>query len=50
MSIMSVSEALGVAETIEIEVEHGYKPNRQQQALIALFKQVKKDIADKSRS
>jgi hypothetical protein len=47
---MTTSEALNVAETVEIEVEHGYKPNRQQQALIALFRQVKKDIAEKSRS
>ena len=45
---MTTSEALNVAETVEIEVEHGYKPNRQQQALIALFRQVKKDIAEKS--
>lgn len=47
--MMSVSEALGVAETIEIEIEHGYKPNRQQQALVALFRQVKKDLAEKAR-
>jgi hypothetical protein len=45
---MTTSEALNVAETVEIEVEHGYKPNRQQQALIALFRQVKKDLAEKA--
>ena len=28
---MSVSEAICIGETLEIEVEHGYKPNRQQQ-------------------
>jgi len=44
---MTVSEALNVAETIEIEVRHGYVPNRQQQALITLFRQVKKDQAIK---
>ena len=46
---MSVSEALNVAETVEIEIEHGYKPNRQQLALVALFKQVKRDLAEKAR-
>lgn len=48
--MMSTSEALNVAETIEIEIEHGYKPNRQQVALVVLYRQVKKDQADKSRT
>jgi hypothetical protein len=46
---MSVSEALCVGETVAIEVAHGYVPNRQQQALVALFQQVKRDLAEKAR-
>ena len=48
--MMSISEALNVAETVEIEIEHGYKANREQQALVALYRQVKKTNAERSRT
>ena len=46
---MSISEAICVGETIELQIEHVLKPNRQQLALVTLYRQVKKDLAEKSR-
>jgi hypothetical protein len=44
---MTPSEALCIAETIELQVEHGYKANSREQALLTLAKKVRECNAEK---
>lgn len=45
--MITLSESLCIAETMELQVEHGYQPNRREQALIALARKVREYNAEK---
>jgi hypothetical protein len=40
--VITISEALCIAETIESQMEHGYKPSHREEALVVLARKVRK--------